>query len=252
LPTWHSPRPPPGTLGSILDRWVQFQQAYGRKPRTERYFGADRPRGEIDSDALQAFVAWRQSKGKKLTGYTVNRDLAAIRAAWRHAHEDGKAPRPPKFRTLDADEPNPKPVSREEFALLMLHADERMRAVFVLAGVLGLRNSEIRRLRWRDVDLDRGRLRVDMLHSKNRSERVLPIPPAVAEVLEAHRDARGDAGAGDLVFVNRVGKMHTDHGGRWRVERDASVKPRMEEPGSGRALRQGFRAEPEQGRGSRR
>jgi len=128
------------TLGAVLDRWVQFQCAYGRKPRTisttvnccerlKRFFGTDKPLEEIDSDALQAFVAWRQSNGKKLTGYTVNRDLAAIRAAWRHAYEDGKAPKPPKFRTLDTDEPNPKPVSREEFALLMVHADKRMRAV---------------------------------------------------------------------------------------------------------------------------
>ena len=192
-----------GTLGAILDNWVVFQQAYGRKPRTvettincvdrlKAYFGAEKRLEEIDSDALMAFVAWRRTgrDGRPLTGYSVNRDLAAIRAAWRHAHEDGKAPKPPQFRTLDTDEPNPKPVTKEEFALLMMHADKRVRAIFTLAGVLGLRNSEIRRLLWQDVDLVHRKLRVDMLHAKNRSERELPIPEAVVEILEEHRQTR--------------------------------------------------------------
>jgi integrase len=213
-----------GTLGAILDNWVAFQQAYGRKPRTvettincvdrlKGYFGPERSLEEIDAETLMAFVRWRQSSGtRRLTGYTVNRDLAAIRAAWRHAYEDGKAPKPPRFRTLDTDEPNPKPVTKEEFTLLMMHADKRIRAVFALAGVLGLRNSEIRRLRWRDVDLVHRELRVDMLHAKNRSERVLPIPDAVVEILEEHRDTRSEKGAQDLVFVNRRGEMYTDYG----------------------------------------
>ena len=216
-------RNPPGTIGAILDSWVAYQQIYGRRPRTVKttvnccdrlkgYFDADRPLDEIDSDALAGFVRWRHSGPRHVGAYAINRDLAAIRAAWRHAHEDGKAPAPPKFRTLTTDQPNPKPVTREEFALLMMHADERLRAVFAIAGVLGLRNSEIRRLRWRDVDLVYRRLRVDMLHSKNRSERVLPIPEAVVEIIEEHRAKRSECGPGDLMFVNRFGEMYTDYG----------------------------------------
>jgi len=48
-----------------------------------------------------------------------------------------------------------------------------------------------------------------MLHAKNRSERVLPLPEAVIEILEEHRAERC---GGDLVFVNRYGNMHTDYG----------------------------------------
>jgi integrase len=212
-----------GTVGAMLDRWVSFMKTYGRKRRSiettincvdriNRFFDPAKPLVEIDSDALMAFVRWRQSGLRQVGAYTVNRDLATLRAAWRHAHEDGKAPKPPRFRTLTTDQPNPKPVSREEFGLLMLHADPRIRAIFVLAGVLGLRNSEIRRLVWRDVDLVRRRLRVDMLHSKNRSERNLPLPEAVVEILEEHRALRSETGPSDLVFVNRYGDMYTDYG----------------------------------------
>ena len=212
-----------GTLGELLDRWIAFMQTYGRKPRSvstsincverlNRYFDAEKPLREIDSDALLGFVRWRQSGPRHVGAYAVNRDLATLRAAWRHAHEDGKAPKPPRFRKLDTDEPNPKPVTREEFALLMLHADPRVRAIFALAGVLGLRNSEIRRLRWRDLDLAHRRLRVDMLHAKNRSERGLPIPEPVVEILAEYRAVREATAPGDLVFVNRNGEMYTDYG----------------------------------------
>ena len=212
-----------GTLGAILDAWLAYQRTYGRKERTvsttensaariERFFDGDRPLAELDADALATFVHWRQSGPRRVGAYAINRDLATLRAAWRHAAEDGKAPAPPKFRTLDTDEPNPKPVTREEFALLMLHADKRMRVIFTLAAVLGLRNSEIRRLVWRDMDLAAKRLRVDMLHAKNRSERALPIPELVAEIVWEYRDSRPTPAPGDLVFINRNGVMFTDYG----------------------------------------
>ena len=61
-----------GTLGELLDRWIAFMQTYGRKPRSvgtsincverlNRYFDAEKPLREIDSDALLGFVRWRQS-----------------------------------------------------------------------------------------------------------------------------------------------------------------------------------------------
>ena len=111
-----------GTLGAILDAWLGYQRTYGRKVRTisttensaariERYFGSDRPLAELDTDALAGFVRWRQSGSRSVGAYAINRDIATLRAAWRHAAEDGKAPSPPKFRTLDTDEPNPKPVT---------------------------------------------------------------------------------------------------------------------------------------------
>lgn len=212
-----------GTVGAIFDTWLEFQKTFGRKQRTvsttqnsaarlERYFGGDTPLDEIDTDALAGFVRWRKSGPRSVGAYAINRDLATLRAAWRHAVEDGKAPSPPKFRMLDTDEPNPKPVSREEFALLMMHANKRMRVIFVLAAVLGLRNSEIRRLVWRDVDLVAKQLRIDMLHAKNRSERTLTIPKSVAEIIEEYRDGQSSAAPGELVFINRNGVMFTDYG----------------------------------------
>ena len=57
-----------------------------------------------------------------------------------------------------------------------------------------------------------GRLRVDMLHAKNRSERVLPIPDPVAEILCEYRAGVPGDGPGDYVFINRRGVLFTDYG----------------------------------------
>ena len=101
-------RSAPGTVGAVLDACLAYQGTYGRKERTvktsansaarlKRYFDASRPLGEVDTDALAAFVHWRQSGPRRVGAYAINRDLATLRAAWRHAHEDRKAPAPPKW-----------------------------------------------------------------------------------------------------------------------------------------------------------
>jgi hypothetical protein len=70
----------------IYRRGRQWWFAINCVDRLKRYFGPETPLEEIDAEALMAFVQWRQSRGtRRLTGYTVNRDLAALRAAWRNA-----------------------------------------------------------------------------------------------------------------------------------------------------------------------
>jgi integrase len=62
-------------------------------------------------------------------------------------------PRPDRqpMTTLTADEAS---------ALLVAADDDRLRALYVLALTTGMRKGELLGLRWRDVDLDGGSLRV--------------------------------------------------------------------------------------------
>ncbi|MEL6614166.1 MAG: site-specific integrase [Bacteroidota bacterium] len=65
--------------------------------------------------------------------------------------------------------------------------------VFELAAYTGLRPSELRRLRWRDVDRDRGVLHVrhtDLGRVKKDVERVVPILTPAAGVLDRLAEAR--------------------------------------------------------------
>jgi integrase len=104
--------------------------------------------------------------------------------------------------------PSPQKVDREPLsvdevrAFLKATRDDRLFAMFVVFAVLGMRRSEVLGLRWEDVDLDDGSLkirrglqRIDgqlmVLPTKTaRSRRTVPLPPFVARVLTAHREAQ--------------------------------------------------------------
>lgn len=128
-------------------------------------------------------------------------------------------------------------LSADEARRLIAALDTRWKPLFTLAVTLGLRQSELLGLRWRDVDLDAGTLRVRSqlqamkpddpdagavrltptwalaeLKTK-RSRRTLPIPAPVLASLKAHRHAqlheRLLAGGRwhhlDMVFSSTVG-----------------------------------------------
>jgi integrase len=121
-----------------------------------------------------------------------------------------------------------KPYSLEEARdFLSALRGNRMEARWVIAIALGLRQGEVLGLRWTDVDLDTGVLRVNralqpqsggaltLVEPKtNRSRRAVPLPRSVVEALSARRayqDAeREKAGAlwhdkYGLVFTTAVG-----------------------------------------------
>jgi integrase len=111
-------------------------------------------------------------------------------------------------------------------------AKGRQRAVVVVAALAGLRSSEIRGLRWQDVDLKRGvihvRQRADRYGTignpkSEAGEREVPVGPMVINSLREWRLRS----AGDLVFANGVGKPE-DHANLvqrllHRVQIDAGV-----------------------------
>ena len=109
--------------------------------------------------------------------------------------------------------------------LLTATSKERLHALYVLAVYLGLRRGELLGLRWADVDLDQGSLRVrntlqrvdgglQFLPPKTRnSRRTVPLPPACLDALRQHRVRQGrerlSSGARwvdeDMVFASQVG-----------------------------------------------
>src|SRR5690606_40076518 len=97
--------------------------------------------------------------------------------------------------------------------LLRATRGHRLHALFVAVAVLGLRRSELLGLRWEDLDLDEGVLRVRRgLHRVNgeltvmptktrRSERVVPLPALVVRALQEHRQRQEVERAADRKSV---------------------------------------------------
>jgi integrase len=239
---------PTQTLAAFLASWLE-DSAQRVRPKTLRTYG-DLLRlhvvpelGAIRLDRLSAQQVAGLLRAKHaggLSAKTVAHIRATLRAAlnqavrWRLiAHNPAAAVDPPRIphkpvRVLTPDEarlvlataaqpyrPTPKSEPRHD----------RHEALWVVALSLGLRQAEVLGLRWQDIDLEAGTLRV--AHALNRidgtltltepkterSRRTLPISRRVKDSLTAHRDrqAFARAAAGEawqergFVFASAIG-----------------------------------------------
>jgi integrase len=108
--------------------------------------------------------------------------------------------------------------SLDEVRAIIAHLEGRWRPLFLTAIFTGLRASELRGLRWSDVDLERGELSVRQRADRYRvigrpksesAERAVPLLPMVLNALREHRLAC-PKGEQDLVFPNDAGNVY-DH-----------------------------------------
>ena len=182
---------------------------------------------KLNPQVLQAFITSRSKSG--LSPATVKHINATLRAALSQAEEWElidrnvaklvKLPRAQKYK--------PTFLSPEQAkAFLLFTADHPQEALFSVALSLGLRRGEIGGLRWQDIDLVAGTLRVT--HSLERitekglqlgdpksakAQRLLRLPQvcvsALARQQEKQRIAREWCGAAwkqtDFVFTTSVG-----------------------------------------------
>jgi integrase len=109
----------------------------------------------------------------------------------------------------------PAPAEMRAIVGSLAGAAGRHRAVLLTAAFTGLRASELRGLRWDNVDLKRGELhvrqRADRYNAIGRpkseaGERTVPLPPMVVAALREHRLASPRSELG-LVFPNSKGKV---------------------------------------------
>jgi integrase len=157
--------------------------------------------------SLGSLIADAQEQG--LAARNAVRDLRRNRRRGKNGQAEKR-----HRRKLEAGVDIPTPA---EVKAILAHSESRWRPLFVTAVFTGLRASELRGLRWRDVDLSKGELhvrqRADRFNQIGRpksaaGERTVPFGKIVANTLKEWRLAcpKGDA---DLVFPNGVGKVES-------------------------------------------
>jgi integrase len=106
-----------------------------------------------------------------------------------------------------------KVPSKADLKLLIDNAPERWRTFIIVAIFTGLRASELRGLRWADVDLNNATLRVSQRADqwgkigspKSRAgRREVPLTPLVVNALKQHKLASANS---DLVFTSTTGSI---------------------------------------------
>jgi len=135
---------------------------------------------------------------------TVSRDVSVLHAILRTAQREelvgsnaAAAAERPKLPRREWRILQPQEVGRVARAF----TDEQYRTVFWTLVLTGVRREELRRLRWRDVDLVESVLRVRDAKSE-RGLRAIALAPMLAELLWQRRRETAFQGDGELVFCH--------------------------------------------------
>ena len=157
---------------------------------------------------------------------TVNRYLSAMRSAWNWGRAAGLVPQEqawPSRLMLTEPKGRVRYLNDSELAELLKAAaalSPTMHAAVLISVGCGIRQSELRRLRWADVDLDK--LRIRILLTKNDESRSVYLPASAADALRVLK--RGPV-IGQTVIADERGqpiaKEWLEY--RWRLIRDAAA-----------------------------
>jgi integrase len=229
------------TVGAYLEQWLEGKQSV-REGTARRYGQIVRlhliPRlGHIRLARLTKLDVARALKALHDSGMaptTIRQVRSVLKAALNSAIEDGtlarnvaKAAEAPRV-----DDPVPyTPTPEMARALVDACADPSLRRSVLFALGTGLRWGEQFGLRWSDVNLDDGFLRVG--HSLTRayakggytlsdpktptSHRVVTLARSIVAVLRAEREAQLVAGPTDYVFTDAAGAVRPNDPRRFQT-----------------------------------
>jgi integrase len=214
---WADPTAGDRPVREWCEMWLSAQPA--RQPATERKI-----RGVIAKQIAHAFgrrplvsvkpsevQTWAGELSRNQSAATARHSLGILRRVFDYAVRDGAIHRNPAagIRLPKVQGNDPRPLTHDELWQLADHLDAaRDRLVVLVAGYCGLRWGELAALRWSDVDLEKGTLRVVRAYSeeaprgelspvKDHQARTVPIPRVVSEELVKYG---ADHNADELVF----------------------------------------------------
>lgn len=154
----------------------------------EKSFGGLRA-ATITTERVNAHVARRLEEDGAARA-TVNRELAALKRAFRLAHRTGRVLLVPYVALLKEGNARTGFFERPDFERLVDELPADLRPLAVTAYVTGWRvPSELLTREWRHVDLRRGWLRLEPGETKSGRGRMFPLTPELRAALRAQRKA---------------------------------------------------------------
>jgi integrase len=137
---------------------------------------------EITSDRIASYISWRQEQGA--ASATINRELAALRRAFRLAQKAGMVAFRPEISTLH-EENQPKGFfEADQYRAVLENLREYLKPVIQTAYITGWRiKSEILSRQKQHLDLQSGCLKLDREETGSGEERKFPLTPGMRELL---------------------------------------------------------------------
>jgi integrase len=178
--------------------------------RLKEHFGGIRAL-TVTTDKLNQYV--ERCREQKLSNATINRDLAALRRAFKLAHRAGKLQKVPNFPHLKESAPRSGFVEEADYNRLAKNARELwLRALLATGYSFGFRKSELLELRVRQVDFLNRSIRLNAGETKSGDGRVVRMTQDVFVLLQACVVGKNPE---DFVFTRSDGKPVLDFRERW-------------------------------------
>lgn len=128
-------------------------------------------------DDLVSNLAACGPAGRPLEKATINRYLASLKSMTRFAFLNRRWERDPLegYKKLPEDNERNRVLSLAEFRHLLQACAGHLAPMVQVAWAVGMRKGEIVNLRWSQVDLEQGLIRLEATDTKNRSYREVPL-----------------------------------------------------------------------------
>jgi integrase len=179
------------TFAELAALYLQDYQINGRKTvgraqelvdRLRETFGRFRA-CRITSEQIRSHIAQRQAEG--IANGTINRELAALKRMFHLASQQtpplvANTPHIPHLQELNVRQGF---FTEEQYKLLRAVLPDYVKVPLIIAYWTGMRAGEIVLLRWEQVDLERGLLRLEPGMTKNNQGRLIPLVKEVTEAL---------------------------------------------------------------------
>jgi integrase len=161
-------------------------------------------------------------QGKPFSGWTIRGVLVVLGRVLGHATRRGLITSNPIHKLEREERPSVKRRELPSFDLdaigtLITSTPARYRPLIAVSVLTGIRQGEALGLRWHDVDLKAGLIRIrhqldrygNLVEPKTAAaKREIPIPPSLTRMLASHKQqafAKGYAKPGDFVFSSQAG-----------------------------------------------
>jgi integrase len=186
---------------------------------------------DITGDRVASYIANRQDE--KAAAATINRELAALKRAFRLGEKVGKVIQRPEVSMLREDNRRKGFFEAGEYRAVVKHLPEELKPVIQTAYITGWRiASEILTRQKHHVNLEAGWLRLEPGETKNGEGRNFPLTPDLIEVLKEQLEkTRGLEQETERIIpwlFHRNGNPIRDYRGAWASAcKDAGVAKRI-------------------------
>ncbi|MGC4095673.1 MAG: tyrosine-type recombinase/integrase [Nitrospira sp.] len=179
------------TFEELAALYLQDYQINGRKTlrrareltdRLRDYFGQFRA-CRITSEHIRSYISRHQSEG--VANGTINRELAALKRMFRLGSQltPPLVISTPHIPHLQENNVRQGFFTEDEYKLLRAALPDHVKVPFIIGYWTGMRAGEIVTLRWEQIDLERGLLRLEPGMTKNREGRLVPLVKEITEAL---------------------------------------------------------------------